>query len=319
MLPNDMMHLDIKSLTGLLYLLEERNVGRAADKLYLSQPAMSRMLNRLREAFDDQLFIRTSKGMLPTSKALALEMPLRQMLEQMSGLTSEREFDPSKSERVFRLQTSHYQAQAYMPTIAERFYQLAPNASLETSLVTEDSLLRAENQTVDAVLCSEFVQLPSRFKRVLLGREKFGCIMSRHHPLAQKETISLDDFLAYNHVLVTLGSTTQTYSESALGERLRERRYSLRTPYFMSALEAVGKTELLFSTSQLLALRFQDQFGLTIKPLPYYFPPLSYHLSWPSEQSQDLGGLWLRNLCASVVRDMIPYPASDDATPEKEA
>ncbi|MCO4784327.1 LysR family transcriptional regulator [Marinomonas atlantica] len=310
MLSSAMMHLDIKTLSALLYLLEERNVGRVATKLYLSQPAMSRTLSRLREAFDDPLFIRTNKGMLPTTKALALEMPLRQILEQMNGLNNEREFDPRKSERVFRLQTSHYQAQAYMPTIAERFYQLAPNASLETSLVTENSLLRTENQTVDAVLCSEYVQLPSRFDKHVLGQEKFGCIMSNHHPLADQEQISLDEFLSYNHVLVTLGGSTQVYSESALGERAKERCYTLRTPYFMSALEAVGKTELLFSTSQLLALRFQDQFGLMIKPLPYEFAPVNYYLSWPSEQSQDPGGVWLRNLCAGVVQDMIPYPAA---------
>lgn len=310
MLSSNMMHLDMKTMTALLYLLEERNVGRVADKLHLSQPAMSRMLNRLRAAFDDPLFVRTNKGMIPTSKALALEMPLRQILEQMNGLSNEREFNPQKSERVFRLQTSHYQAQAYMPTIAERFYQVAPNASLETSLVTETSLLRSENQTVDAVLCSEYVQLPSRFERCLLGQEKFGCIMSKHHPLAAQEQISLDEFLSYSHVLVTLGGSTQVYSESALGERARERSYTLRTPYFMSALEAVGKTELLFSTSQLLALRFQKQFGLLIKPLPYDFPPVNYYLSWPSEQSHDPGGIWLRNLCAGVVQDMIPYPAS---------
>ncbi|MEC8081202.1 MAG: LysR family transcriptional regulator, partial [Pseudomonadota bacterium] len=64
MLNSNMMHLDIKTLTALLYLLEERNVGRVANKLYLSQPAMSRTLNRLREAFDDPLFIRTHKEML---------------------------------------------------------------------------------------------------------------------------------------------------------------------------------------------------------------------------------------------------------------
>ena len=309
MLTSSLLHLDIKSLTGLLYLLEERNVGRAAERLFLSQPAMSRLLQRLRSAFDDPLFIRTSKGMVPTSKALALEMPLRQMLEHMAGLDSEREFHPEHSERVFRLQTSHYQAQAYMPTIAERFYQQAPNATLETSLVTESSLLRAENQTVDAVLCSEYVQLPTRFDKTLLGIEKFGCIMAKDHPLAEQQEITLDEYLAYNHVLVTLGGTSHIYSQGALGERARERRYALRTPYFMSALEAVGKTQLLFSTSQLLAHRFKAQFGLVIKPLPFAYPSVDYFLAWPAEQSQDPGGLWLRKLCQQVVQDMIPYPA----------
>ncbi|MFT4574589.1 MAG: DNA-binding transcriptional LysR family regulator, partial [Marinomonas primoryensis] len=91
MIPSALQHLDLKSLTGLLYLLEERSVGRAADRLYLSQSAMSRLLNRLRDAFNDPLFIRTAKGMVPTSKALALEAPLKLMLEQIAGLWSESE------------------------------------------------------------------------------------------------------------------------------------------------------------------------------------------------------------------------------------
>ncbi len=71
-LPGQFQQLDIKSLTGLLYLLEERNVGRAADRLFISQSAMSRVLIRLREAFDDPLFVRTARGMIPTTKAVAL-------------------------------------------------------------------------------------------------------------------------------------------------------------------------------------------------------------------------------------------------------
>lgn len=308
MLPPSLAHLELKSLTALLYLLEERHVGRAAERLYMSQPATSRLLNRLREAFGDPLFIRTSKGMVPTAKAQALEIPLREMIDKMSSLSSVEDFEPEQTERVFRLQTSHYQAQAYLPTIAERFYEQAPKASLETSLVTETSLLRADNQLVDAVLCSEYVQLPNRFSTRLLGREGWGCILSKNHPLASNAEISLDEFLSYGHVLVTLGGSSMIYSESALGERAKERRYSLRTPYFLSALEAVGKTDLLFSSSQLLAIRFMDQFGLVIKPLPYDFPPVHYNLAWPEEQANDPGGIWFRNLCAQVVKDMIPLP-----------
>lgn len=308
MLPPSLAHLELKSLTGLLYLLEERHVGRAAERLYMSQPAMSRLLNRLREAFGDPLFVRTSKGMVPTAKALTLEAPLREMIDKMGALSSVEDFEPEQTERVFRLQTSHYQAQAYLPTIAERFYALAPNASLETSLVTETSLLRSDNQQLDAVLCSEYVQLPNRFSTRLLGREGWGCILSRNHPLAVDDEISLDDFLSYGHVLVTLGGSSMIYSDSALGERAKERRYSLRTPYFVSALEAVGKTDLLFSSSQLLAIRFMSQFGLAIKPLPYEFPAVRYYLAWPEEQANDPGGTWFRELCAGVVRDMIPLP-----------
>lgn len=308
MIPSSLQHLDLKSLTGLLYLLEERNVGRAADRLYLSQSAMSRLLNRLRDAFDDPLFIRTSKGMVPTSKALALEAPLKLMLEQMVGLESPPDFQPQSSNRVFRLQTTHYQAQAYVPAIAERFYQEAPFASLETTTITETSLVSQTEHSVDVVLCSEYIEIPNTYRKVLLGREKFRCIMSNNHPLAKQDKISLDEYLSFSHVLVSMGGTRRVVSDFVLADRAHERRFAFRTPYFLSALETVGRTSLLISTSGLLAERFCDQFNLTMKPLPVEFPDSKYFLSWPKSIERDPAVEWFRKLTEEVAKSLIPYP-----------
>lgn len=308
MIPSSLQHLDLKSLTGLLYLLEERNVGRAAERLYLSQSAMSRLLNRLRDAFDDPLFVRTSKGMVPTSKALALEAPLKLMLEQLAGLWTESEFQPQSSYRTFRVQTTHYQAQAYIPAIAEHFYREAPFASLETSTLTETSLLSQAEHSIDLALCSEYIQLPNRFEKHLLGREKFRCVMSAKHPLANKTCLSLEDYLAYSHVLVNLGGNHSVMTDALLGERARERRFAFRTPYMLAALETVGRTSLLMSNSGLLPERFRQQFGLVVKDLPMDFPFIRYYSSWPKTVENDPGVQWFRGICERVVKELIPYP-----------
>ncbi len=308
MLSSELQHVDMKSLMGLLYLLEERNVSKAANRLFLSQSAMSRLLQRLRDAFDDPLFIRTSKGMVPTAKAAALEYPIRQMIEQMAGLNSIRTFSPDQSERSFRLQTTHYQAQAYVPYIASQFYQSAPHASLETSTITETSLIHSTEHHVDVVLASNYIQVPNSFERCLLGREKFGCIMSRNHPLASKTHITLDDYIAHNHILVSMGGTSRNFINDALKEQVKERRFSFRTPYFLAALATVGQTDLLLSSSRLLAERFQDQFGLTIRDLPFSFPDPKYYLCWPKALTDDPGSQWFRSLCRGVIQNMIPYP-----------
>lgn len=309
MLSGPFQQLDMKSLTGLLYLLEERNVGRAADRLFISQSAMSRVLIRLREAFDDPLFVRTARGMIPTSKAIALENPVRQMLEQMASLTSAPPFVPYLSDRTFRLQTTHYQAQAYGPSIAERFYREAPNASLDTSTVTETSLLAASDQACDVALCSNFIEVPNHFERQLLGREKYVLIMSRNHPLAANDTVSVAEYLSFSHVLVSLGGGAKVAGNDALGRLAREKRFTLRTPYFMAALEAVGRTQLLFSSSGLLASQYAERFGLTIKPLPFASKDIDYYLVWPKAVDEDPGSLWLRDLCSRVVKELIPFPA----------
>ncbi|WP_353666505.1 LysR family transcriptional regulator [Marinomonas sp. THO17] len=308
MLSNTLLQLDLKALTGFLYLLEERHVGRAAQRMSLSQSAMSRLLIRLREAFDDALFIRTASGMLPTNRALELEVPIKQMLEQMASLQMTPEFEPSTSRRVFSLLTTHYQAQAYVPAIAERFYQEAPLASLQTTTITETSLMRQTEHNGDLYLCSEYIEVPNTFKHTLFGREKFRCIMSAAHPLAKQDVISLDEYLSFQHVLVNMGGPMRVVSDSLLGDRAKERRFAFRTPYFMAALETVSRTNLLLSTSGLLPSRFQQSFGLVMKDLPFEFPDVKYYLCWPRSSSGDPAADWFRAMAKEVVQSLIPYP-----------
>ncbi len=310
MLAPELQQLDIKSLSGFILLLEERSVSRAAARLYLSQSAMSRLLQRLRDAFNDPLFVRDAKGMQPTLKALQLEAPVRQMLTQVATLTSFTAFSPASSDRLFRLQTTHYQAQAYVPDIMEAFYLDAPKAALQTSTVTENSLLQSDTHNTDVVLCSEYIQIPAAYAHRLLGREKFCCIMSARHPLAQKETLTLSDYLNYRHVQVTMGNgnDTQQAIHHAFEKQVSTRQFALRTPYFLAALAAVGKTELLMTSSRLLAEKFSRQFGLTLRDLPFELPDIHYYLCWPKIMHEDPGNRWLRELCAQVVKNIIPYP-----------
>ncbi|ADZ89663.1 LysR family transcriptional regulator [Marinomonas mediterranea] len=308
MLPNPLLHMDLKSLTGLLYLLEERNVSKASDRLFISQSAMSRLLNRLRSAFNDPLFIRTATGMEPTATALRLEAPVRQMIEQLSQLAQDQEFIPANSNRTFRIKTSHYQSQAYLPFIAERFYTEAPNATLETSAFKGNIAVDETDSLIDVVLFSELFMLPNHYDVERLGHEQFGCVMSKQHPLANQESISLEDYLSYKHVLVNIGQNAKAITDFALGEHAKRRHFALKTPYFTAALEAVGKTQLLMTTSKLLAERFKDPFSLTIQKLPYEFKNTNYSIGWPKTVAQDAGSTWLRNLCRDVVLEHIPFP-----------
>jgi DNA-binding transcriptional LysR family regulator len=308
MISNALQQLDLKSLAGFIYLMEERHVGHAADRLSLSQSAMSRLLTRLRNAFADPLFIRTANGMIPTSRALELETPIKYMLEKMTTLGALSDFQPQTSTRTFRLQTTHYQAQAYVPEIAKRFYQEAPLAVLETSTITENSLLSQAEHSVDIVLCSEYIHVPNSFDKALLGREKFRCIMSNTHPLAQKTNISLDDYLSYGHIQLNMEGSEKPFSETVLEERAKERRFVFRTPYFLAALETVGQTSLLMSTSSFLPERFSQSFGLVIRELPFLSPDPHYYICWPRTKTNDHAVEWFREIIAQSVKSIIPYP-----------
>lgn len=305
--PN-LQHIDLKLLTALEILLEERHVGRAATRMNLSQSAMSRVLNRLRELFDDPLFIRTSTQMYPTTRALALEGPLKSTLEQLNNLFQQQCFTPATSERCFRIQTTNYQAQAYIPAVAEAFYQAAPNAQLDIVALQENSLLNQPMNTSDLVLCSGQYNVPPGFHRKHLGRESFRCIMAKNHPLANKDTLTLDDYLNYRHVLVKLGGGSHILSDAVLGEHQGRRKFGFTTPFYICALETVGRTQLLFSSTAMLPERFAEQFGVVSKTLPLEFPQPNYYLAWAENVHNDPGLIWLRGLCFETILGVIPFP-----------
>lgn len=306
--PN-LQHIDLRLLTALALLLEERHVGRAANRMNLSQPAMSRVLGRLRELFDDPLFVRTATSMIPTTRAIALEAPLKATLEQLNNLFQQQCFDPASSERSFRIQTTNYQAQAYLPAVAQAFYQAAPQAQLDIVILNENSLTNQSMNASDLVLCSDQFDIPPGFHRKLLGKEHFMCIMSSSHPLADKPTLTLEDYLSCQHVLVKLGGDSHVPTDIALGEHSKKRRFGFKTPFYIGALETVGKTELLFSSTAMLPRRFAKQFGLIAKPLPLAFPQPNYYVAWAENVHNDPGLIWLRELAFNTVHGLITHPS----------
>lgn len=296
MLTPSLQTLDLKSLTGLLFLLEERNVGRAAERLHISQPAMSRLLQRLREAFDDTLFVRTARGMTPTPAALTLEFPVRQMLAKMASISGQR-FDPATTARNFRLFAPASLTQACTPFIAAALSQHAPHATLTADLLTDDNTATSPIFDADAVLSSEYYRVPAGYETEILGEDQMVCVMSKDNPLASKDIISLDNYLSARHVYLDSGSTSRSVINSALGERARERDFGLKTQFLPTALEAVGCTNLLLSTNQLFVEQFVATFNLAIRPLPFRFPATRFYLGWPKSSSDDLGGKWFREYC----------------------
>ncbi len=307
--PN-LQHIDLKLLKAMQVLLEERNVTRAAERVHLSQSAMSRLLNRLRDLFDDPLFVKTSDGMVPTTRALEIKEPLRATLEQLDKLFQQQVFDPASSSRMFRLQSTDYSAHAYLPAIVREFQRQAPNAQIDQLHVRETSLLNQPIHTSDLVLCSNYVSIPDNYHRLLLGWERYCCIMARNHPLANKK-LTLDNYLSYSHVLIKMGGGGHILGDELLAKLKRKRHIGLKTPHMMSALETLGQTQLLLTSSALLAQRHSRNFSITTKELPIEFPDPHYYLVWANNVHRDAGIAWFRNMCAKVIRDMIPYPVAE--------
>jgi DNA-binding transcriptional LysR family regulator len=216
-------------------LLDERNVTRAAARLGYTQPTISGMLKRLRDIFADPLFVRTQRGLLPTIRAQALAIPLKQVLADSRALIARDVFDPASAEVTLTISTNDYMQHALMVPFVKMLRKEARRIRLAIAPPIIDGLgdALASGRVDLAITIPEFAMsdLPSR----LLYRERYVVVVRPQHPLARRGAVTIKHFCNYDHVLVSpTGGSFEGPTDRALA-RLRLRRnvrYSVQASWF---------------------------------------------------------------------------------------
>ena len=198
------MNLERVDLNLLIYLdvlLREKNVTRAAEQLCVTQPAMSNILRRLRNLFNDPLLIRSSEGMTPTERALELQPRIRDALSDLSMILEPRtEFRPYTSNRVFRIMTSDYAEATLVPRLVKALRSEAPNVVLDFLTPSDVSYRDMEQGKVDLAI-NRFNEIPQSFHQVLVWRDSFSCLLNHKHPAANN--LNLKSYLDAQHIWVS--------------------------------------------------------------------------------------------------------------------
>jgi DNA-binding transcriptional LysR family regulator len=296
----NMESLNLNLLLALEALLEERNVSRAAARAGLSQPAMSNALRRLRNTFDDALFLRKRGAMLPTPRALELSGPVRSALSQLRNAFAERpQFDPAVSSRSFRLAMTDYAELLLAGSLLNRVQRIAPDIQIlvrrvERVFIPPEEELRAG--TFDAAIgfFPESSALEPGTRSHDLFVEHNVCIAREGHPLMKKR-FTLRQFAAANHVAVFYKSDTQGLIDSVLAEHGLRRRLRATLPHFLSIPNVVAESDLIAVVPAGLATRHRKTLRLAVRKLPILLPPLRMRLIWNEHLSDDPGHQWLRS------------------------
>ncbi|MCB1053770.1 MAG: LysR family transcriptional regulator, partial [Acidobacteria bacterium] len=174
--------LDLNLLRYFLMVMEEGTISRAAQRLGLTQPALSRAMARLRTAIGDPLFIRTAKGMRPTARALSLFAPIQVAVGQLDqALRTAIHFDPQESKRRFRLMATDYVEWLLMPDLIEQSQKEAPHISFDLIPTEGDFFARLESGEAD-LLIGQFSQLPGSLKSTRLWQDEYICLAHRDNP-----------------------------------------------------------------------------------------------------------------------------------------
>ena len=298
---------DLNLLVALRVLLEENSVSRAAVRLNISQSAMSRILGRLRDLLDDELFIRQGQQLLPTQRALELNESLNEPLEAMRMLLTPKDFNPAECDQRFLIATTDYAMQTILPYALPRVYEEAPKISLEFQPLQHDHLL--EQLTTDG--CDMAICRPTSsvepLSRDVLGPVGVFCMLSKNHPLADKE-LTLDDYLTYPHAIIAISDGVKALIDDSL-RGFSEPKVVLRAYHLEAALAVVDKMPLIITVPADLAYLVCNKYDLIIKPLPFDFKPFDYSLIWHPRCKHSAPQVWLRNLlkeeCGKLINKRI--------------
>jgi DNA-binding transcriptional LysR family regulator len=302
----DLAKVDLNLLVVLRTLLETRSVTRTAERLGSSQPAVSRSLAKLRRLLDDRLMVKSASGMMPTLRAEAMLEPLASLLGSVETFLLKPEFEPSATDRVFRIATTDYGALAILPNIAARFAREAPNAAIQVVSFSRDVFRTLAEGQIDLVLYSDN-PVPGSFRTRELFRESFVSLVRRGHPLldqirGEKDALPLKLFTAWPHILVSVFGGQGGPIDTALAERGLKRHVALQVPYFATAAVITAASDFLVTMPSRAAEQLAPRLGLVILKAPALVKPWGYRLLWHERSHGDPGAVWLRRLVIEGVR-----------------
>ena len=243
--------IDLNLLVALQHLLEEESVTKAAERLFITQPAMSKTLHRLRETFDDPLFVRSGRGLSPTPRAVELKKQLPLVLSSITSMMAKNEFDPATYEGEIFIMCAEFIAVQVMPALTQNLIKEAPLMTIR--LVGENIDIKAAGlEKGDLDFAIEIGRAYSEeYHETGLGHFTPAVWMRTGHPLAGREQLKLNEMLEYPFVQYALlrspsGDTTQqTRFDAQLKSKGQERKKAMVTAQLMTALNVLWATDSL--------------------------------------------------------------------------
>jgi LysR family nod box-dependent transcriptional activator len=294
---------DLNLLVALDVLLQERNVTRAAERLFLSQPAMSGILSRLRHAFGDELLVRVGRNLEPTEFAVGIAERVHECVLGLEDLLEDsRPFDHASDRRAFRIAVSDYSALLMFGPLIQRLIDVAPNMCVNFLRLDLTAGERLNSGEIDfAVIPAEIEPgLPS----APLFSDTWVCAACARHPLLG-ERLTIEAFLEYPHMSFNISDPGHvSVAEDFLASCGHERRIVASTESFTAAPFLLSGTPLLTLLPRRLGERMQAAAEIRLYELPFDVPPLRENLVWNPRFTSSPGHAWMREQLVELAREL---------------
>lgn len=296
--------MDLNLLKTFDAVIKSKSVNEAAEVLNITAPAVSHALNRLRDEYQDPLFIRQGRGIVPTNFAIELHNEIQEPLSLLlNGSKSRQDFDPELSQRTFRI-SSHKDIDLIVVPLLVRYKNVhAPNVTIQADiehLNEQDRHDDLRRRRVDVILAT--VPLEDRgYHNEVLFEQELVVTVSKDHPRIQSE-LTMEDFLRESHITwKTQRLNTNTLDSVAIDVALPPRQVAYSTGSGVTALVMAAQTDWLAVSAQWQAEKLAESLGLNVFPIPFETQKVPVYMTWHQSQKNDKGHEWFRQAIVSSL------------------
>jgi LysR family transcriptional regulator, nod-box dependent transcriptional activator len=301
---------DLNLLIALDALLHEKNVTRAAERVFISQPAMSAALQKLRDYFNDPLLVRVGRDMELTPRGLSLVEPVREALLRIQAtLGTQPTFDPATVKRAFTVIVTDEAAPLLMPRVLKRVAEDAPGIQIHVEHVTQSAMGRLEYGDVDLCLCLDNLRFyglrayPETLRFVPLSPVRWVCVVSKDHPTVGDQ-MTEEQYISLPHLFGRPMGYSAPVDE--LVRRITNRDIEVRATA-QSLLELpfmIVGTPLVAMIPERLAALLAPTLPIKVLSLPFEVLSDRLMVVWHKRNEPDPGHAWIRELFIATARDL---------------
>lgn len=296
---------DLNLLSVFHALSKDKSTTKAAASLGLSQPAVSHSLNRLRAMFKDPLFVRASRGLVPTKKALELAGPIERLLKDAESILHESvNFDPKTEVREFRVSTTEYFEIIALPQLLKKLAKEAPGIRIISSPAKgELQKQQFENGSLDLAVAGYFGELPEGYYQQNVFKDDFVCVGRKGNPFL-KGTLTASKYGEARHILISPQGDMKSRSALAMKKFKIEQKFQAGVGSFISPGWMIADSDFLLTCPRKLAEAYQRYLPVEIAKLPVSIEGISVVQVWHARHHKDPAHTWLRSLIKEICSEI---------------
>ena len=296
--------IDLNLLIALNALLSEGSVSRAAERLGLSESAMSRTLARLREATGDELLVRAGRAMVPTPRALALREQVKALVDEVAAVLQPAgpDLDLGTLGRLFTIRANDGFTEAFAHLLAARTAREAPGVRLRFAPKPDKDVRPLREGLIDLDVGVLGDSAGPEVRVQALYRDRFIAAVREGHPLLAEAGITPERYAACDHVVMSRHGRKEGPADVALAEMGLARNVAVTVPSFGAALSIAAATDLVALVPASYFERLRAQSRLRSFPLPMRTEQITISQMWHPRMDRDPAHRWLRGMVLELCR-----------------